>query len=383
MVMSTLMRITSGFCPCIELASLRFCVTTPPLEGGTVEPDAGCICIFMYFGTAAWKVSSVIGDASEFVKVASTVVTLGLAASFEAAKRIVSPCFSNAMKVAGPLGEAVIIPPAAGIAPIAVSAGAPPIAGMAGVGAGATGVESPSKSINMSAAPLPPPPPRPPPAVAAGMTMLPIAGGAGGAPPAGTDGAPISTPPRMSASRSASPPTGFDGAAAATAPPPPPLPAPLPFAALAVRGAASGSGFCFFSRAGMRSSTPCRMESHWKSDEYSTARCCISSAIDERYGAISSRTRDCTSTLLLYREAHLTSALSTYSLDVMVEVTERSTDSSRSSACVGVSGSPPSDASPMVSAYSPMHHTPTCTRVCATACRLSLSAPCSLRVVYD
>mmetsp|Transcript_21692 Transcript_21692/g.58400 ORF Transcript_21692/g.58400 Transcript_21692/m.58400 type:complete len:253 (-) Transcript_21692:1385-2143(-) len=244
--------------------------------------------------------------------------------------------------------------------PPGLTPGMPPGAG--------EGDASPRRSISMSAAPAPPPPPPP-----MGLATAPKAGACGVA--ACGAGAPMSMPPRMSASKSCSP-AGLGACTAATGAPPPFDSAPPPTAA-----SCAAWFFFFFSMAGMRSSTPDRMLVCAKSDEYSTERCCSSSAMEVRKGSMSERTRPCASVLSEKRAEHLTSALSTYSLVVTDEVTDRSTLSSRSSASLAGTTTPPWLASRRVSAYSPMHHTPTCTRVCATFTRSSLSAWSSLDVV--
>mmetsp|Transcript_17250 Transcript_17250/g.44183 ORF Transcript_17250/g.44183 Transcript_17250/m.44183 type:complete len:281 (-) Transcript_17250:1662-2504(-) len=275
---SILSRITIGFCPCSELASLSCCVTLPVLAAGTTEAEAGCICIFMYvLGTATWKTKSVSGEGPEWEYVMETLVTEGLPASLLATKCTRSPFFSNATNSAGPpavgciiIGAPPVIPPMPIIPPM------PPITSIAlccgCCGCAMGGASPPSKSISRSATP-------PPPAGADGSCMppIPIGWGTGGAPPP----FPMSIPPRMSASRSASAglATAARGAAARGV--------PFDWGACFAKGSI---GLVFFSISGMRSNTPTRIESHWKRAEYSTARCCSSSAIELRKGAINSRT---------------------------------------------------------------------------------------------
>ena len=74
---------TTGFWPCIELATLNCCVVLPLLFGGTDGDDGGVILSCMYLGTATWKLRPSIGAPVEFVKPASMFVMLGLLGSFE------------------------------------------------------------------------------------------------------------------------------------------------------------------------------------------------------------------------------------------------------------------------------------------------------------
>mmetsp|Transcript_19176 Transcript_19176/g.60324 ORF Transcript_19176/g.60324 Transcript_19176/m.60324 type:complete len:286 (-) Transcript_19176:1522-2379(-) len=281
----------------------------------------------MNLGTATWKLSPSMGVGKDEVKLDSIVVTDGLDGSLEQANVMSSPFLLYAVKGAKlPVG-----------APKPIIA----IASTGGADGAADGGPPPSRSSRSM-----------PPAGGAAARGAPKLGAGAGAGAESPSRSPSRSMSEGGAGAGAESGAGAGAAEAASLLPPPPRTA-----------AAAAACRSFLAKAGMRSSTPARIESSRRSEQYSTERCCSSSDMEPEKALSCSCIKAMARGWLAKRVVSFTKALRVYSFVVRSATGDRITEHSSSTTLTGSgasasmpAGAPPTSTSP----YSPTHHTASC-----------------------